>query len=98
MGKIGESGIQRGLTEWKVLSSAGENCVYARGTVIAHSQYLELIHFFVQNVNTRGIIYSIWIILHKCERCCEARLDRKIGRRADLVGVQVLNYTKTGGQ
>ena len=32
----------------------------------------------VQNVNARGTIYSIWIILHKCEGCCEARLARRV--------------------
>jgi len=31
---------------------------------------------FVQNVNARGTIYSMWIILRKCEGGCEARLVR----------------------
>jgi len=30
----------------------------------------------VQNVNARGTIYSMWIILRKCEGGCEARLVR----------------------
>jgi len=32
----------------------------------------------VQNVNARGTIYSMWIILRKCEGGCEARLVRSI--------------------
>jgi len=32
----------------------------------------------VQNVNARGTIYSMWIILCKCEGGCEARLVRSI--------------------
>jgi len=32
----------------------------------------------VQNVNARGTIYSMWIILRKCEGGCEARLMRSI--------------------
>jgi len=51
--------------------------------------------YIVQNVNARGTIYSMWIILRKCEGGCEARLVRS---RADLVGVLVLNYSKTGGR
>jgi len=31
---------------------------------------------YVQNVNARGTIYSMWIILRKCEGGCEARLVR----------------------
>jgi len=49
----------------------------------------------VQNVNARGTIYSMWIILRKCEGGCEAPLVRS---RPDLVGVLVLNYSKTGGR
>jgi len=30
----------------------------------------------VQNMNARGTIYSIWIMLRKCEGGCEARLVR----------------------
>jgi len=30
----------------------------------------------VQNVNARGTIYSMWIILRKCEGGCDARLVR----------------------
>ena len=30
----------------------------------------------VENVNARGTIYSIWIMLRKCEGRCEARLVR----------------------
>ena len=52
----------------------------------------------VENVNAKGTIYSIWIILHKCEGCCEAHLARRIGGRADLVGVLVLNYSKPSGR
>jgi len=43
-----------------------------------------LIHYFfmkdsdVQNVNARGTIYSMWIILRKCEGSCEARWVRSI--------------------
>ena len=37
--------------------------------------YQELVPL-VQNVNARGTIYSMWIILRKCEGGCEARLVR----------------------
>jgi len=30
----------------------------------------------VQNVNARGTIYSMWIILRNCEGSCEARVVR----------------------
>jgi len=32
----------------------------------------------VQNVNARSTIYSMWIILRKCEGGCEARLVRSV--------------------
>jgi len=32
----------------------------------------------VQNVNARGTIYSMWIILRKCKGSCEARWVRSI--------------------
>jgi len=48
----------------------------------------------VQNVNARGTIYSMWIILRKCEGGSKAHWVRSI--EADLVGVLVPNYSKTG--
>jgi len=49
----------------------------------------------VQNVNARGTIYSIWIILHKCKGELRGTLGEAY--RVDWVGVLVLNYSKTGG-
>ena len=39
---------------------------------------LLIYHDAVQNVNARGTIYSMWIILRKCEGGCEARFVRSI--------------------
>ena len=49
----------------------------------------------VQNLNARGTIYCIWIILRKCEG-----LLGMLGEeyRADLVGVLVHNYCRTAGR
>ena len=42
------------------------------------SSYMPGVPIGVQNVNARGTIYSMWIILRKCEGGCEARLVRSI--------------------
>jgi len=50
----------------------------------------------VQNVNARGRMYFMWIIVHKCEGGCKACLVRMVEQI--LVRVLVGDYAKTGGR